>query len=41
MHEAPVGAVASGSIDGAGAGEIGAGLQMDDTGVVTEVEVLM
>lgn len=35
-----MGTAASGSIGGPGAGEMGAGLQMDDTGAVTEVEVL-
>ncbi len=41
MQEALVGAAGSGSVAGAGAGEMGAGLQMDDTGVVTEAEVLI
>lgn len=41
MQEALVGAAGSGSVGGAGAGEMGAGLQMDDTGAVTEVEVLI
>lgn len=36
-----MGAAGSGSVTGAGAGEMGAGLQMDDTGAVTEVEVLI
>lgn len=36
-----MGAAGSGSVGGAGAGEMGAGLQMDDTGAVTEVEVLI
>lgn len=33
-----MGTAASGSIGGAGAGEMGAGLQMDDTGALTEAE---
>lgn len=41
MQEALVGAAGSGSMASAGAGEMGAGLQMDDTEAVTEVEVLM
>lgn len=41
MQEALVGAAGSGSVAGAGAGEMGAGLQIDDTGAVTEVEVLI
>ncbi len=41
MQEALVGAAGSGSVAGAGAGEIGAGLQIEDTGAVTEVEVLI
>lgn len=41
MQDALVGATGSGRLAGAGAGEIGAGLQMDDTGAVTEVEVLI
>lgn len=41
MQEALVGAAGSGTVDGASAGEIGAGLQMDDTGAVMEVEVLI
>lgn len=36
-----MGAAGSGRVAGAGAGEMGAGLQMDDTGAVTEVEVLI
>lgn len=40
MQEAPVGTAASGSIGGPGAGEMGAGLQMDVTGAVTEEEEL-
>lgn len=35
-----MGTAASGRICGAGAGEMGAGLQMDDAGMVTEEEVL-
>lgn len=38
MQEAAVGTAPSGSIGGAGAGEMGAGLQMDDTGALTEAE---
>lgn len=41
MQEALVGAAGSGIVAGAGAGEMGAGLQMDDTGAVPEVEVLI
>lgn len=41
MQEALVGAAGSGSVAGAGAGEMGAGLQIDDTGAVMEVEVLI
>ena len=41
MQEALVGAAGSGRLAGAGAGEMGAGLQIDDTGAVTEVEVLI
>lgn len=36
-----MGATGSGRLGGAGAGEMGAGLQMDDTGEVTEVELLI
>lgn len=41
MQDALVGAAGSGKAAGAGAGEMGAGLQMDDTGAVTEVELLI
>lgn len=41
MQEALVGAAGSGRLGGAGAGEIGAGLQIDETGAVMEVEVLI
>lgn len=39
MQEALAGTAESGRLAGAGAGEIGAGLQMDETGAVTEVDV--
>lgn len=39
MHEALVGAAESGTEGGAGRGDIGAGLQMADTGVAPEVTV--
>lgn len=41
MQDALVGAAGSGRVAGAGAGEMGAGLQMDDTGAVMEVDVLI
>lgn len=41
MQDALVGATGSGRLAGAGAGEMGAGLQMDDTGAVTEVDELI
>lgn len=41
MHEALAGGEMSGSEGGAGSGETGAGLQMEEAGVVPEEELLM